>query len=177
MIVVVEGPDNSGKSTLVEAIRAIDPRARVVLGGPASRDALLARMTAAFVMHEAGEVVVCDRFPAVSEPVYGPILRERSELDDVDARASLGCLKAVGAVVVYCRPPDDAVLDMRTHRRGPSDTPEHLSRLNERKREILERYDEIFADLEWIGLDVRRYDRTCADSTSFAEEILRPSSA
>lgn len=107
-MIVVEGPDGSGKSTLVKAIEAefnvtVAPR---VVSTDAEAMVDLKAWTEVNVRHQHHGVVF-DRHRLISEPIYGPILRSQPE----PGFDSLGWLNAMFQLfyankptIIYCLP-------------------------------------------------------------------------
>jgi hypothetical protein len=109
-LVVIEGPDGGGKSTLAKAIQD-----RYGFGyrhegpPPKGADPLLyyqARLFDAMLEALRTKGVVLDRF-ALGERVYGPLLRGADNLGDAGWGTIDRCLQAVGAVQIVCLPDYD----------------------------------------------------------------------
>jgi len=148
----VEGPDGSGKSTLVPRLaNRLNLRGVQTQGPPRSWSECLGRVERRIIPG-----VVCDRSSGlVSELVYGPVLRGET-LGKEEWIWDL--VKAVrGSVVfVYCRPPIDSMqMDFR-----PDEDPVHVGGVVARYGRIVDRYDEVMDRIEAIGGTVVRYDRT-----------------
>lgn len=82
--IILEGPDGGGKTRLLEAFMSAYPqlvkgrRASTSLQGPIRN--LAAWVTTEFkVMDQSRSVMVYDRHPVISEPIYGPIVREETK--------------------------------------------------------------------------------------------------
>lgn len=122
MMIVVEGPDGSGKSTLVRhlceglGVKA-DDRACTSTGGPVDELTAwtssdlnarqLGRLHTIAVAHEYPTPTVIDRYPLCSEPIYGPVCRG-SLADGFDSEwyeAALVSLLSLNPLIIYCMPP------------------------------------------------------------------------
>ena len=148
----VEGPDGSGKSTLVDQLglllkctkmRTQDP--------PRSWGECLRRIN-----QRVAPGLVCDRSSGlISELVYGPVLRGGTVAPESvvwDVVQSL-----VHAVVfVYCRPGQKSL--QPTFRRG--EDPLHVRAVTRKSRALVEQYDRVMAKLSSMGARVIRYDWT-----------------
>lgn len=132
MHIIVEGPDNSGKTTLVNFIA---PRMGFQIvkgeGPPASAEEWVERMK-----RPSPTYAIFDRHTAVSEPIYGPILRGSNFHESDPELIRSFYLRPV--LFVYCR--GRALEGHRAdHER---DTPAHLLMLEARHGEICAAYDD-----------------------------------
>ena len=107
MIIILEGPDGAGKSTLVESFRRNSNRYFWTLrssGPPASVRQLLEVL--GWATHKPSDIdILFDRHPSISESIYGPILRDVNLLKDYPQDLWLLHSNAI----VYCRPPFDVI--------------------------------------------------------------------
>src|SRR6266702_7002766 len=98
MIFVVEGPDGAGKSTLVKSIRAQAKIRHVQChflsssGPPASLDHIQNEVDWLSIAPRTMNLF-CDRHRFISEPIYGLIVRGRSEehTSELQSRGHLVC--------------------------------------------------------------------------------------
>lgn len=147
MLIVVEGPDAAGKSSLVRFLQAAwadrDPgdghlMSRVIHKGPPTSPSLCP-----FTEYEAAldaeplagqvrshtDLVVADRWHA-GEPIYGPLRRGRSRLTAAGTLHVELSLAALGALRVICLP-SRAELELRLRRRRDAvTTPAELDALH-----------------------------------------------
>jgi hypothetical protein len=91
-VIILEGPDSSGKSTLARALAGwIGPEVCRVFKSPASREARWYSTweshisTNILVSKKLGQVHILDRTPEISEMIYGPIVRGTSRLKNPTA--------------------------------------------------------------------------------------------
>lgn len=126
-MILVEGPDGSGKSTLVDRL-CVDfglrrgERACTSEDGPI--DELMAWVEANLPSDHTG--LVYDRHPMVSEFIYGPTLRGVNHLGDDDDRIcrAFKMFYALKPLIIYCLPP---LTDVRVNvAAGHDDSTEHL---------------------------------------------------
>lgn len=117
MIVVLEGPDCAGKTTLAEALTANYGTVRAN-GKPPEDESLFE--------HYAGQVALAAKVPSeltvfdrlhVGELIYGPLFRGRSALSTEEICLIEDQLDKAGAVKIRVDCSDGALLD-RYHSRG-----------------------------------------------------------
>lgn len=117
MILIIEGPDGAGKTTYARSFR----NATYHHEGPPPGDRNLVDYYLGNVerAHESQTPHVFDR-SAMSEVVYGPILRGGSRIDRAGFEAFESGLRGLGAVTVICLPPYAACWDAfeAKYRRG-----------------------------------------------------------
>ena len=150
MIIVVEGPDNSGKTTLstrlAKDLGAIYLKTHV---RPVTNAVLreYVRMTREFAI--SFNVLILDRHHAISEVIYGPILRGGHNLDMFEA--TLAC---DGLHAIYCRQPPDTLGYWNPN------IPQ-LPGVKENIQKIWEGYERVFrGPSKRIFASVREYDYT-----------------
>lgn len=107
MIIVIEGPDNTGKTTLGLAIAKQLRAVFVKAERPSSGVRLQNFHNILEYAKTYSGTVVADRHVAISEPIYGQIIRGGHQLDPSEMSA---CLNRID-VIVYCRPPRDRILE------------------------------------------------------------------
>lgn len=130
MNIILEGPDNSGKSTLAAHIAHVLNWPTVHSTGPASSPAAFDERARAFLGRDQ---VIFDRHCIVSERIYGAVRGQvmiDPDLEDLFRLSS--------KIVVYCRSTDE----LEGHVIKPHDTQEHLSLIARQRRQILHLYDQ-----------------------------------
>lgn len=135
MIIVVEGPDNSGKTTLAQRLAKdfkglylksnVRPVTRKVVRG----FGFLTRQIETYF-----SPLILDRHHAISECIYGTILRNGHDLDAFECTLMCRNLN-----VVYCRPPESHVCRWR------DDIPQ-LPGVKENADRIVAEYDRVFSN-------------------------------
>ncbi len=146
MSVILEGFDNSGKSTLAEMLKR-DAGAAVYYPGPKPKGIQEIRRQLRRQAEVAKEDnVVLDRVTLFSQVAYG--------LGDVRGGLHflLGTMLELPSVfslmdnslVVYCRPPIEKILDFSTHQIKDYDDHRKIKWLEANAEKIISRYDKIF---------------------------------
>lgn len=135
MLIVIEGCDGSGKTTLVQQLiedRRL-PYFVVVTGARASRATLYEMQFELNWLnrHSPGQRIICDRHRRISECIYGPAYGRPAVWDDhmvVDH-----VLREVD-VLIYCRPDSQVIAD--NVRRTPQ-----MEGVVDRTPDLIRRYD------------------------------------
>lgn len=161
-IVVVEGPDGSGKSTLIKNLREDTSRYYVSLhnAGP-PQDVLNVQCITNWIAKMAvGRVpLVCDRISLISEPIYGQVLRNENILEGSYTTDDIKDFFVENVDrVIYCRPPTAIIhkgLLAEKQLRGVADRIEDLTQC----------YDHIMRLVAHWGVRVITYDWTGVDMT------------
>ena len=168
-LIVIEGPDGAGKSTLIERLRGNSTRYFAILrasGPPIQPDGKPSRgfefMEAARVFAEslAPFPVICDRIHAISENIYGPLLRG---IAPESHPMILDRLYPV-QLLIYCRPPTSIILD---NLKKPA---EQMKGVNEKAGDIIAAYDALMDGLSYRR-GMLRYDYT-TDSIEKIRDLL-----
>lgn len=162
-MIIVEGPDGGGKSTLVRKLTTEfnvpqHERASHGVAGPVSN--LFEWAHKDVVTMPDQEISVYDRHPLISEYVYGPICRSTLPPGFTTTTAhALVRMMAPRVLVVVCRPPNSVLkAAVRPERDMPGVT-EHIER-------IASAYDAL--RIFWPGITIT-YDYTSTMGASLAE--------
>jgi thymidylate kinase len=136
MIVVVEGPDNAGKTTLATYLAKHLRAVYLKVERPKRGVDLLAFRNLIKVANEYSGWVVCDRHVAISEPIYGTVIRHGHVLNQLDIDPALDDIHCV----FYCRPTNKRILDSIGER-------PQMEGVVENAEAIIHAYDEYMKDL------------------------------
>jgi len=150
MIIIVEGMDGTGKTTLIQQLAHhldVKPKKFVKSSGPYEdfKRTLVASTIPEIIELETASVKgwpikrLYDRFPLISEAVYGPILRGHNCFGGLYYPLR-GRLLALKTVIIYCRP-DRGVIHTNVQQ-----TPQ-MSGVREHFSELLDAYDKLFVEL------------------------------
>lgn len=161
MIVVVEGPDGAGKSTLIDNIRLASDKHYVSLrrSGPPKRIEEITYIIRWIEKHSGPTPLILDRHPFISEAIYGSLLRGKSLLEgyytmyDIEEH-----FKVHIDHILFCRPPTETI--MRKMHENPQ-----LTGVHEKIEEIATKYDQTMLLLESWGVRIVRYDWERATSS------------
>jgi hypothetical protein len=160
-IVIVEGCDGAGKTTLIEQARE-GQKDRYFVTVRASRyppDVKTSFQYLNWVKHQRDFDVVLDRIHFISDRIYGPLLR------DQDLFHALPITFGVeGATVVYVRPPIEKIKENVLKGFQMAKVADHLDA-------IIRGYDEHMAILKQKGIRVIHYDYTVDDAKSFWRHV------
>lgn len=130
-MILVEGPDNSGKTTLCARLHEEFDLGIVRRAGPAPKEEMEERVRA-LMMSTA--TVIHDRCPVFSEPVYGSVLRGGSVFGSKNWEY-IWLLLWKNPLIIYCRPPKETVFDFGDR--------EQMDGVIDQKEALLGRYDEL----------------------------------
>lgn len=165
-MIIVEGPDGSGKSIVGQRLTYLLKQPCYHEGGPTiTRSDAISRLDRQFGRFGS----ILDRVTFVSEKVYGPILRGKLALDEKTLDEYERRFIEAGWLLIYCRPPDEKIIEYV--RGGRMDkliieldkvsykTQVHVQGVKDNIEAIIARYDEVIASLRKKGMMVMTYVR------------------
>lgn len=137
MQIIIEGPDGSGKSTLIRALKEKTDWTVIEGGGPEKypfevKERLERYLKAA--LDTPSYPKIYDRHPAVSHPIYGP-LSGKTEYPPT----SYNWVYELPHICVYCQAPKADKLT--NHEVGKYDTADHLTAISSNFSRITVAYD------------------------------------
>lgn len=142
-MIILEGADNSGKTTLAKKIGL-----PVLAAGPAPKSVEQEQQCLITQMNYAGLSWVMDRVTCISQQVYANRLFDRVLGDHLSDLITMPTV-----IVVYCRPPDRTLMDMSTHNIKSYDTEEHLKSIIDNQHIFINRYDALMSTIPHVLYD------------------------
>ena len=159
MILILEGPDGSGKSYLANYLTAKWSFSLIpTQGPPKSRGDLLHRMDRVISRDQPRERILSDRFALFSEQVYGPVIRDNCLLTEYDIQTYTRRLIRHNAVILYCRPSDETLAKVELEKKSHKDE-DHVQRVKSQFSRITLVYDRVMHAASMSGLTVIKYNR------------------
>lgn len=152
MLIILEGADGSGKTSLANRIRKDTDEYLLFLrsNGAPHHVGQLADVIGMLTAIPYRIPIVTDRNPVISESVYGPIIRGEC-MHGLDVEQLAGIFRQ--SMIIYCRPNYSALAaGMRKEVQMEGVALNH--------RTIVKAYDDLMGQLEKGGVYVKRYDYT-----------------
>ena len=158
-VIIIEGMDGSGKTILAQQLSCrmgnVPIKRLVTSGGPTNYDLLVWRTKATLtrlhnqITQNQRPVVIYDRFPLISEAIYGSILRGRNHFGD-EWIELIDLMLAIDPIVVYCRPSIEIIMqNLRETADG------QMEGVISKAQELINAYDELISWLQvkarWMG--------------------------
>ena len=160
-MIIVEGMDNSGKTKLAEYLAEKFELPHIK--SPKDRTHIIGHTLQLLVLNPEA---VMDRFPVISERIYGRFLRNKIAFDGEVATWQFYFEKLVRCrpLIFYCRPPEEKIFDFGSR--------EQMEGVFEYRKELLACYDILMA--EWdTRLVIMRYNFTLPEAKFFAEFAVK----
>lgn len=166
-MIIIEGGDNVGKTTLVKQLLALDPSLRVLHRerfkpgiGETIFDSYLKMLLPTDDGYRAHANSIGDRCFA-SECIYGPLFRDRCRMTFAEHLVIQALLKKFNALIVHCDPPDAVILSSWDEREQLYDNPLDIAGA------YRARMPNIFK-----GLDVIHYDWTRPEAANLRQWLI-----
>lgn len=119
-MIILEGPDNSGKTTLAKKLSEVVGWPLEHSGGPTTAQDRHRRMQWVFEQ----ENIILDRVPCISEPVYGTVCRGTNCFEGTTYLTKL--IKR-NPLIIYCRPPTSIIVNIEHELSKYADGDHHIS--------------------------------------------------
>lgn len=141
MAIVLEGPDNSGKSTLAKRLSRETGWPIVHSGGPGKVEDFAERLLKDIDNMQRN--VIMDRSFIISDSIYSPACRQTRLFDPRPWFRKIQALDQIQSnfLLVFCTAPTSVLLDMSTHIVKPHETREHVAHVMQNKEQICREYD------------------------------------
>lgn len=145
-MIVLEGPDNAGKSTLGkqlserfggEVYHSSDPKM--------SYEQLRDKMRA--IIGDPRRDAIYDRVPLISEGIYGSVLRGVNRFNNHEGAGLWQLFAAAKPLIIYCRPTDETIsvgLEFK-----PGETEDHIAAVRQKHLVIAHAYDQLMESLAY----------------------------
>jgi hypothetical protein len=149
--VILEGPDNAGKTTLAKLLTDACPS--VVYyhpgGRPDSQDEEARFLEDQYNrLFDGSKQYLMDRVTSISQQVYNPDhVLERTR------RSCLFSLMELDLVLIYCRPSTDRLLRTQDLTWRPGETEEHKQKIIRGQHDFVQRYDLLMGTVPCISYD------------------------
>lgn len=168
-VIILEGPDNSGKSTLAARLRALPHITYVDMLGGRTKPHEETRAHTYRRLYETDEgIFVHERHHAISDLVYRTLDGAPKMFSEIERLGIFNRLAEQHARVIYCRPPLE-VAQSKEHVAALDDDDRWVKFALEKLPDAFRLYDLIMMRLSFHGLRVVHYDWTCP----WAEDVLR----
>ncbi len=152
MAIIVEGFDNSGKSTLAASLgrRVVHPGPRP---GPKEEYSYIENQ-----MHMATQKVIMDRITAISQPCYGDVGSWPFYRPYV-----IEMLNRFPCILIYCRPPTEVIKDFSKHELKSYDDEKKVKWLQDNADRIIANYDSVMSSIPHLKFDYTDPDKTAIE--------------
>lgn len=168
-MIIVEGPDNAGKTTLCNTLsRELN---KGIIHSPNHKDMMSStekwfEWIIQSLTHPSNAHIIYDRHPLISEQVYGPVLRRHNFFGDGRGAAFYHLLLKSNPLIIYCKPPEENLMDFGDR--------EQLEGVIDNANLLAVAYDAFMHDLfhhELFNGDVIKYDYT-SNSIEYVTEAI-----
>lgn len=152
MLIVVEGLDNTGKTTLVQ--RLAEDHKLLVMNNrkkPASTLEMMVYLDTVRMVSDRHPVML-DRLCTISEPIYGRLRPQGAVISQALLARHLELLAELKPLIIYCRPPTGVILNF-------GDRPQ-MEGVIENATQLLNQYDRSLEQLAKDGFHVVHWDYT-----------------
>lgn len=161
MAIILEGPDAAGKTTLGRQLVGLGMKLVVAGGAPRTPETVAQyceeQLQACDELHN-----VIDRITPISHPIYNPNYRQSVMLQNY----RIMMLTRPDVILVYCRPPTEALMRPEKHQWKDYDTEEDKQKILNNQMVYIDLYDEMLHATPHIC-----YDYTLAEHDETVELV------
>jgi hypothetical protein len=158
-MIIFEGMDGSGKTTFARKISDIEKIPLIHSPGPDIGEEMIY-----WAMEElkAKKTLIYDRFPCISERVYGPVIRRKDIFDfscyneNKDAFLTYDLFLRTKPLIVYCKVPLKVVLNNVNNS-------EQMNGVKEYAEKLYYGYENMMNYLGRLNFTIITYDFTCPE--------------
>ena len=171
MIIIIEGFDNSGKSTLASRLSNELGLERVHPGGPpANIVAVMTRMDEQTQHFHCAHLVnfIYDRVTCISDACY----RQNKSYAEIFKFYQDLLVAASKVMLIYCRPSDARLKNFSDHINQEHDTDEIVEHAKSKSDIIIQSYDRLINRLSNDGLFIMSYNFEADDNDSRYGQIV-----
>ena len=154
-LIILEGPDGAGKSTLIEKLAHDFEYPIYRSGGPKDPETMLNVLAEMEILAKAPQTYLCDRTPWISEIIYSLGLG-RAPVLDIEVFKDYYKLPQR---IIYCNldTPERMLTNMSLAYK-PHKPKDHTKAVIENHKFICELYEDLMGDIEVQGIDIFEYD-------------------
>jgi cytidylate kinase len=150
MAIIVEGPDASGKSTLCRTLANEFNMTHIVSGGAPPDHKSVLDYCRFQLKHCSERQTLIDRVTPISHQIYNPEYEGNSELAEF---LNQMVTNNEYTILVYCRPPIEALMRPEKHEWKDYDTEDHKQKILLNQMQYIGKYDEFFSKQPHISYD------------------------
>lgn len=167
-MIILEGPDGAGKSTLIAEIeKHLGIKATHFGGPPKTKKEMLIRIQNSF------DCQLLDRWSPISEQIYGPL---RPDSIGVSTNLLNNFIDQTKPIIVYCRPHRNTLMRNKVEglkREKQHKSREHCEAVSRNFNTIIQAYDKLMSNLLLRGHSILTYDYEAEDNLENLLEKLR----
>lgn len=166
MLVLIEGMDNTGKTTLAKNLLNELPGFSYLHNVKPESQLEAFQNVVALMSRGSKENIICDRVCIIGENIYGKVLRGNSYFTEDETRIIMKMLSSITAMSIFCNPPLITVLSSINQRDQMEGVELNAKRLYEEYLTFFHKY--------WksCGVDYRIWDFTSSIKDTYFKEIV-----